>query len=251
MPSERWERSNEYLNILSPAREKKGFANRCRFGTTLDVSNTVFMEISWLLEMVRRLIDFPWRDYHTVCGRECAAILMRAFLHIYDNLIRINGTELHDTVGTDTYATYWNEFCAAESGNDDDCVANNSEPFFCLLCSALPPIDGVWIRYEVFSSSLYSFFVLVTHSVRFRYAFAILEKKKKAKRKNPEMMTWKRKRIQQKWNNITNRIEWFTVIERKENETREWETNEREEKELAHWSEEMQLQFACDPFSFI
>lgn len=40
-------------------------------------------------------------------------------------------------------------------------------------------------------------------------------------------MTWKRKRIQQKWNNITNRIEWFTVIERKENETKGWETNEK------------------------
>lgn len=51
--------------------------------------------------------------------------------------------------------------------------------------------------------------------------------KKGEKEKYPEMMTWKRKRIQQKWNNITNRIEWFTVIERKENETKGWETNEK------------------------
>lgn len=46
---------------------------------------TVFMEISWLLEMVRRLIDFPWRDYHTVCSVwmwTCGDTDARSFAHL-------------------------------------------------------------------------------------------------------------------------------------------------------------------------
>lgn len=120
------------------------------------------------------------------------------------------------------------------------------------FCYTPPPIDGVWICYVFFHLLL---FLIALHSVR--YAFAISQTRRKEKnweKKKTKMMTWKRKRIQQKWNNISNRIEWFTVIERKENRKngkRKKRENGREQS--VGWAQErgMQLQFACDPFSFI
>lgn len=201
---------------------------------------------SWV---VRRLIDFPWRDYHRML---VAAMVGDTDARIFTHLRQLDANkwniECRIASHRQRHTYIWNilKWILRRNGKWKWWWLCSKEfgtiffRFFFLLYAA----TNRWCVNSMRFFLLLILFALVIHSVRYASAMSQKEREKKriGRRKETEMMTWERKRIQQKWNNISNRIEWFTVIERKEDR----KNGKRKIEERKATAEHKSMECNCD-----